>query len=490
MSDTLFVSVKCPECGGPLRYPEGAYTFKCLYCGSVLRIKNEGIDLKYIIPCRLTSGEIPRITKRIIFEKGIPIRKTASINQISIIYKPFWYFKGMLYYSHIGNEGNDTTAKTWYYSFQANPDFASTFNTLSIRTEVLALEPYNSEEFSQDGTAVLPLTLDRDAAYELAESAAVMNIQISAGKNDYERLNLIGEHLFVIYYPVICVVCSDCDRSHTLFIDGINKSLLEDNAGEKPLTVRSDNNESLMNLGFTKGDENYKKGFTDETPYKLSLLSHRCKNCGHDLSAREFDIIFYCKMCSRLWLLDKGDYFPLAIKCIETGNEKNSVYFPFWRFEVNIFSESACVNLNTTGDLSKFMKLGQFLLRNEDPDRPVCLYCPSLVAKNARALLKLAAKINLHQRALPIAKRDRLPFDKLLNASLPEDEAEDMLWVIVFSLIGRRDKKAVDFYSDFKIKIINKELIWYPFEDKGEFLADQFHQYNFPKKSMDINVYG
>ncbi|MBN2373556.1 hypothetical protein JXL19_07210 [bacterium] len=515
MSDTLLVSVKCPECGGPLSYPEGAYTFKCLYCGSVLRIKNEGIDLKYIIPCRLNRNEMPPLIRKILFEKKIPVRKTCSINQISIIYKPFWYLKGMVYYSRVGSDGNETTAKTWYYSFQANPDIVSTFNSLSVRTEVLALEPYNSEDYRNEGTIILPLMFDREAAYKYAEFAADMNIQISAAKADYERLSLIGEQLFVIYYPVICVVCSDCDRSHTLFIDGINKCLLEDNAGGKSSTFQSDNNEGIMNPESTKGDENCQKGFSDETPYKsaplgrtatrptenpqekdensysikLSLLSHRCKNCGHDLTAREFDIIFYCETCYRLWLLEKGEYFPLIIKCIESESEEESVYMPFWRFEVNIVSESAGITLKTIGDLSKFMKLGQFLLRNEDPGRPVSLYCPSLVTKNAKALLKLAAKINLHQRALPIAKRDRLPFDKAMNASLPDNEAEDMLWVIVFSIIGRRDKRAIDFYGDFKIKVINKELIWYPFEDKGEFLVDRFHQYNFPKKSMDINVY-
>ncbi|MGA1839779.1 MAG: hypothetical protein ACMUIU_04055 [bacterium] len=139
-------------------------------------------------------------------------------------------------------------------------------------------------------------------------------------------------------------------------------------------------------------------------------------------------------------------------------------------------------------DLSTFMKMGRFLLRDEDPERPIRLYVPALVTRNARALLKLATRINEHQRALPVSKNENFPLDKILNASLPEDEAEEMLQVIVFSVIGRQDRKALDFYKDFTITITKKEILWYPFEDKGNFLVDNFHQYNFPKQSIDITV--
>jgi hypothetical protein len=76
----------------------------------------------------------------------------------------------------------------------------------------------------------------------------------------------------------------------------------------------------------------------------------------------------------------------------------------------------------------------------------------------------------------------------VLNASLPEDEAEEMMRVAVFSLMGRRDRAALDFYEDFRIETDRKALIWYPFEEKGNYLVDHFHQFNFPKKSLDIKI--
>ncbi|MGA1865511.1 MAG: zinc finger domain-containing protein [bacterium] len=471
MSTPFLVSVKCPECGGPLQYPEGAYTFKCPYCGSVLRIKKNGVDLKYIIPSRIPNkNELHLIIKKALCDKKAPSQREPepmSINKINTIFKPFWYFKGMLYYNHASKTENDTLAKTWYYSFQANPDFAGTLSSLSVRAEVLTLQPYDKETIKRMGVA-LPLLLDKEQAFRYAESAADMSFQCEAGHALYKRLHFIGEHFFIIYYPVLQVICSGTNRDRTFLIDGIGKTLLEHKAGKAKTTP---------------------EGYKEEDFHHIELLSHRCKNCGYDLDAKDFDIVFYCNVCQRLWLLKNGEYHDLKIKVLDAKEHKNCVYIPFWRFEVHISSKEAGLDMKTIHDLSTFMKMGRFLLRNEDPERPIRLYVPALVTRNARALLKLATRINMHQRALPVSQNGNFPIDKILNASLTEDEAEEMLRVIVFSVIGRQDRKALDFYRDFTIDVTKKELLWYPFEDKGNFLVDNFHQYNFPKQSMDINVY-
>ena len=468
MSTSFLVSVKCPECGGPVRYPEETYTFKCTYCGSVLRIKKDGVDLKYIIPSRIPNkNELQLIIKKVIFNQKGPFQSAPCINQINTIYKPFWYFKGMVYYNHASKTENDTLAKTWYYSFHANQDFVNMFNSLSVRTEVLTLEPYDKEALKGFGIT-LPLLLDKEQAFRYAESAANMSFQVEAGHALFKKLHFIGEHFFIIYYPVLEIVCTGTGGDHTFLLDGIGKTLLEHKTGKMEWEPETD-----------KGNQSY----------HIKLLTHRCKNCGYDLHARDFDIVFYCNSCHRLWLLKNGEYHDLKIKVLDSQRNANSLYFPFWRFEVNVSSEAADLDLKTIRDLSTFMKLGRFLLRNEDPARPIRLYVPAIVTRNARALLKLATRINMHQKVLPVSKNGYFPYNKILNASLPETEAEEMIEVIVFSVIGRQDRKALDFYKDFAITVTKKELIWYPFEEKGDFLVDNFHQYNFPKKSMDIGVY-
>ena len=458
METSFLVAVKCPECGGPACYPEGAYTFTCSYCGSVLRIKRNGVNLKYIIPSRIQPNDLKVIIHKILLAQKA-LYPVPTIHNTTTIYKPFWYFKGMLYYSHATKMENATEAKTWYYSFQANSDFIDTFISLSMRAEVLTLEPYDQKNIKSD-EVILPIAIDKKEAYRIAESTADMNFQITVPQAKYKKLYLIGEHFFIIYYPIVQIICSRRGGEYrTLMLDGISKSLLADKNDKEEVPHVNEKSENS---------------------YCIKLLTHRCNNCGHDLQAKDFDIIFYCQVCSRLWLLKNGDYHSIKIKVLEAEKKINCVYLPFWRFEVIVTSQNTGIKLKTIGDLSTFMKMGRHILRNEDSDRPLRFYVPALVARNARALLKLATRINIHQKALPKSQNGFFPYGKILNASLPENEAEEMLGTIVFSVIGRQDQKALEFYSDFTIESINNELVWYPFESKGNFLLDNFHNYTFP----------
>jgi ribosomal protein S27E len=466
MRTSFLVSVKCPECGSPANYPEGAYTFQCAYCGSVLRIRQDGRTLKYIIRRRFEEQEIMRIARRSLAKESGELQRNAMIEDMRTIYKPFWYFKGMIFYNYAGKNINETLAKTWYHSFQANEDFLRSFNSLSIRTEVLTLEAYDSVDFEGEGS-LLPLTVDDEEARRIAETAAKNNVEFLIEEAAFRRLNLIGEHFFIIYYPVIDILFRIGGSCRALIIDGVNECLLA---------------EADRRIDPPPADRD------DGPVYHAGLLTHRCKNCGHDLKIGDFDLIFYCDVCYRLWLLKDNDYHPMDLKILKSEGGGHTVYVPFWRFEATITSPSTGVRLRTVGDLSGFMRMGRFYLRHEDPRNPIRLYIPALMARNARALMKLSDRINIRQKQLPHLEEPCFPSERLLNASLPESEAEEMLQVAVFSLIGRRDQHALAFYHDFQVQVDRKELVWYPFEEKGNYLVDHFHDFNFPKRSLDIEI--
>lgn len=467
MRKPFLVSIKCPECGAPIRYPEGAYTFKCSFCDSVLRTKTDGITLKYIIPARLNQKDVLITIKKIIASKKNVPKKLKAIKQIKTFYKPFWYFKGMIFTCYSTRLKNNLDAKTWYYTFPANLSFVPLFQSLGVRSEVLTIEAYDSKIFQENGV-VLPITVHKDQAVKKAESLAGKKYDTYAPGYSYLKTSIIGEKFFIIFYPVIKVLCSSEDYYYTFMIDGINKNILDENEGKTKVEVSN-------------------KGKIEE--YHVKLLSHRCKNCGNDLEPRDFDIIFYCKNCFRLWLLKGIDYQSQKVKILETEDRKNTIYLPFWRFEVTIISKSANLNMKTIGDLSKFMKMGRFMLRKEDPERPMRFYVPALVIRNANAIIKLAAKIGTKQKQLPISKIEDFPFEKIWNASLPEEEAIELLEPLIFLVIGLTHKRAVDFYKDFKITVNGKQLVFYPFEDKGNAILDHYHNYNFSKRAFDLNVY-
>ncbi|MFQ5328583.1 MAG: hypothetical protein ACE5D4_01165 [Thermodesulfobacteriota bacterium] len=465
MKSQLLVSVRCPECGGSVRHLEGAYTFTCPFCASVLRIETAGVTLKYIIPSRLERSDIEEAIQ--VLEEGREFTGDREIEWVVTVYKPFWYFKGMVYSCRSRGGKNDVDGRTWSYTFQANTTFAPSLHSLGLRSEVLDIEAYDSDRL-EDDAVILPVTVNKDDAEQEALDCADRGVMDQSAQWKFHRTSIIGEKLFLIYYPILVVSYAERDSIHATLLDGVNATPLVESEGGLPEV----------------GESGVK-----EEPYHLRIVTHRCGNCGYDLEARDFDIIFNCKNCSRIWMLRGNNYHPIKAWLIESGNERSDVYLPFWRFEVNISSESLGVEVKSIGDFSTLMKMGRHMLRNEEPARAIRFYIPALVTRNAKALIKLAARIGTFQKELPICRGSGLPHQRLWNASLPLEEAEEMLAPLIFQVVGRVDRKAIQFYNDMEITVTDRQLVWYPFEERGAYLEDAFHNYHLPKRAMDVNVY-
>jgi len=466
MRNPLLVSTKCRECGGPIRYPEGAYTFRCGFCSSALRTSTEGRELKYIIPARLSRRDILLSVKRLITANRDEYGGLKKVRHIRNIYKPFWYFKGMVYSSWAETVTGkaELLSKLWFHTFQANAEQIPWLFSLGISSEVLALEPYDSARFREEGT-VLPVTVSREEAEEHALRIAGRSARIVAPHAPYFRNFLIGERFFILYYPLVQVVCSGEAGLQTVYFDGVTAKFIGGEKGRNSLQAEKEEN------------------------YHIKFLVHRCKNCGHDLQSADFDLFYYCRHCFRLWELKGGDYHPRKVRLIEPSVKGKTFYIPFWRFAVEIDSPGTGNRFTTVGDLSRFMKMGRHLLRNENPDRPLKFYIPAVVARNARAVMKLATRLSMFQKDVPLSGFSEFPYENILNVSLPEKEAVEMLEPLVFSVIGRADSQAVAFYKDFRVKTLERELVWYPFEDKGAMFVDHYHDYYFPRKSLDIRAF-
>ncbi|MBI5178860.1 MAG: hypothetical protein HZA04_06335 [Nitrospinae bacterium] len=478
---SFVVSVKCPECGAPGKHAEGVITFKCQYCASVLRAQGEGIALKYVIPARIKKEDVPLAVKR-----AVVCGKAADVSTIRGIFtvcKPFWYFKGMVFFARAGEmwdddadkpkEGvpatalvpvADVVAKTWSHTIPANPTIAPALFSLGIQPEALTLEPYDSEQYA--AYRVAPITASLEDAEKAVVKAALNNVNLDRKKYRYSSINFIGEKFFIIYYPLTAAVCEGKGGFSTLFFDGVNGNFIEAVPGKD------------VAAGLPP----------DASHYHLQVITHRCPNCGHDLEPGDFNIAFYCRVCFSQWLLEKNQYVGIAKRTLESQGGQNTVYVPFWRFDVRLVSRETGTVCGTVGEFKKLMKAGDLTLRGQDPARPLRFYIPALSAKNATVVLKLSARINMAQKDLPVADVNEFSHPFFYGVTLPQSEAEEMLPVVVFAVIGRHDRAATEFYRSMKVEAQNAELVWYPFEDKGTMLADRFFQFHLPKRGMTAAI--
>jgi hypothetical protein len=188
--------------------------------------------------------------------------------------------------------------------------------------------------------------------------------------------------------------------------------------------------------------------------------------------------------------LKGDDYLGVKLNVLDAGSNRNIVYIPMWAFDVALKSEKAGLDINNVGGLAGFMKLGDLTLRGRDPAGRLRLYLPAMVSRNAGAFLKFAANISRAQKDAPPASGnpDFLHL-KVMNVSLPHEEAVEMLYPLVCSLIGRADQPAMDFYSDLKIEVHKTKLVWRPFVESGYNYIDSFTQLSLPRRALDINVY-
>ncbi|MBE9528262.1 MAG: hypothetical protein IME99_03380 [Proteobacteria bacterium] len=471
MQTSLFVSTRCPECNGSARHLEGAHTFTCSFCASVLRCQTEGRTLKYVISPRLERDEIV-VAFNEAFNKALPNSVSTSGSaevspcrpgRIKTIYKPFWYCKGMVYSCHSSGTKNGLDARAWSHTFEANSSVASALTTLGLRSEVLEADGFDSEQFGADDI-VLPITKSKEEARKEAVAAAEWGVENPGWK--YHETTIVGERFVLLYYPVIAVEYSDKEENGTTvaLFDGV--------------------------AGTGLGKEVYNKEESTEVPgnaeqeYRVKFVTHRCANCGHDLKPGDSALFFHCAECSRLWLLDGDDYRQQKITLLAANDGFKGAYIPFWRFELSLSSKAAGLELGRIGDLAEFMRMGRHTLRDEAPERPLRFFVPAMLAPNPGAVIKLAARIGTFQKELPVEPGEVAESDDFLNVSLPVQDAKEMLRPLIFLVIGRIDREAVKFYSDFEITVAKKELVWYPFEEKGAYLLDPFHNYTFPRRSL------
>ena len=460
----FLVSSTCPECGAPTKHHEGALTFKCQYCASVLRMQAEGMTLKYIIPARLDEKAAALAIKKLLVNRKItPVTK---VKKVTVIYDPFWNLRGMLFYLVAGDGKAEISAKTWFHSFQANETFLPSFTSLGIQSQVLELEHYDAEKFPKSAV-LLPTTLIEKDALKAAKKAATAAMDMDGKRPGFSDLKMVGEKLSIIYYPVISVVCEGETGYHTIMVDGVNGNLLAEEAGR------------IETQGIGESD-------TVAVPPKL--ITHRCPNCGHNLKDGDFDLTFHCGECRRLWMLKDNDYASIKINAIRPM-ERGGAYIPFWRFKLEISSGEGSDVISKIGDRAKIMKGGGFNLRNEDPERDITFYVPAIVTRNASGLLSLAIRINIFQKDLPPSDGEAMPDGEAFGLSLAEEEAREMLEPLVFAVTGRIDAKMIAFYNNIQIEVKKSDIVWYPVSFEKDMLVDRYHEYHFPKRWLDTDVY-
>jgi hypothetical protein len=241
-------------------------------------------------------------------------------------------------------------------------------------------------------------------------------------------------------------------------IDGVTKRTLKEGKGR--FERKPDNSK-----GLGKGD-------------RLTILPHRCPNCGWDLPVESFHVIFPCSNCGRLWKLDDGRYGQVtgeAVKPIidsEINSSRPATYYPFWVFEIRLGQGES----TSIGEMSELLpsEIGLFQAKNKS--QPFLFYVPAFELRNLSKIPDIGRAFVCNQ---PDLKREKINRKKLKGVFISEGDAKKLAEILWLSLIWRRASLGSDAFGS---PIFEKgRILWCPFVQDGTFLRDAVIGYSFQK---------
>lgn len=271
-------------------------------------------------------------------------------------------------------------------------------------------------------------------------------------------LELLEESLSLIYFPlwVVNFITSE-NKSHQI-IDGVVKRTLFQNTGF--FELRETQNEKLPKA------------------YPLKIVPHRCPNCGWDLPANPFHLIFPCDNCQRIWKISEAGYQPVKGKMVQPEGQKIKAqsksieYYPFWVFQSRPQKEKD-FTLQRLVELFP-SEVGWFMAK--DKSKPFLFYIPGFEIKN---LNKIPCISLAFTRSQPELEEKNWEQEKLIGAIRSEEDAKKLAELLWLGLLYSKMNLDFDEWKDLVFE--NPKIIWYPFQEEGAFLTDPFIGYSFQK---------
>lgn len=382
----FIIEHQCPQCGAPAELEETDRLFRCGYCrvGSYLTVRDH---FRYALPHRAPNGR-------------------------TLIYFPYWRFKGMLFSclkNKIANRFVDVSHQAVpSMNFPVSVGFRSQTQKLHFagaRQEGVFIKPHvDSDRFLEDMAQRHSAGLPRPILHQAQ----------------------IGETVSVLYAPFY--------RNGDLMDAILNE----------PLAIG--------------GKDDLEAILTREEPpdWPLHFLPTLCPQCGWDLEGERDALVLNCDNCHTAWQA-RGT----RLEQIKTAHESRkgdaaARYMPFWRISADV----SHIQLETYADLVKAANLPK-APRPEWHQVPFMFWSPAFKVR-PQNLLTLANHVTLNQPQVSLDAGQ--PRGRLQAVTMPLTEAVQTLKLLVAAFLRPRERMA-EVLPDLEIAARKALLVYLPFRE-------------------------
>ncbi len=329
------IGVSCPGCGGELELEDNFFAVECHHCGSALRLIMPDAPPTFVAEVQVTKQKARYAIDRYLKDAGKPL--THSEYQLKRMYYPYWKVDAILFRLRKGvekkvisseySDDNEKTYETEKIDISLSPytttltagmNYDGLPDTLGLRCEYLKLFPLSDEKI-EDNFDLLPIIKPweeiRKSLYQHLGAISSFDTNLF-GVN---KTDIYGPKAMLLYFPFFLFDFYDTDGFNRFVIDGVTGRVL--------------NHITSLELSSSETHETEKISLGE-----ISIVSHRCRNCGEDLPPEE-SLVYICKNCQVITDLEPGVEID-TIQQVVHQVSPNNILVPFWAFTMKGVDES------------------------------------------------------------------------------------------------------------------------------------------------------
>lgn len=489
----LSVATTCPSCGGSLEFPHGSTAVRCAFCGSSHLVTGHGRTLSYVIPERIDlRGAAERAQAKLDARGG-----EWQVREATLFFVPFHHFTGQDLYWRMEEvaigDGAERSPRAnplgalglEDFGFGAAPGEAAGYDAphltekrfeLATRHIDRTLPALDAPELNVPSLGLRPEVLklglfQKDAVMKRGQVSPVQAAGEELERQGYAPARpegivareVIGKTRSIIHFPfwIVEAAARSGEEGGIVVVDGVSGDVT--NSAASP---------GLLDSLVARAGNQF------ET---VGMRPLKCPDCGANLPVRARDVVFFCSGCGKAWYIQDTEMLQVPYSCIpRKRTAAGGEYFPFWVMEARVFS-----NGGEIGNKFELTQLSPGLRVPQEADRqiPLRFFVPAFQIANLNILSRLAGNFT---RTQPVWQGEPLPrgMAPARGCFISPQDVRELAPLILFTLVPKGNKKALQFALDARVEVKNTELVLVPFTRSAMDYTDEVIGQSMPVAAL------
>jgi hypothetical protein len=222
----------CPGCSGVVPVAEGFRIVECPYCHRHSLVQGDRGIRRWQVARRIERAQAETSVRAFFsgIRKARDLKRTAVINEIFLVYLPFWRVEATVAGWLFGRvrKDKDETKPDEHYVFESMHwnDAAVDVTEFGVHRVVISrddLKPFDSQALHAEAMVFEP-TESRTEAFEEAREYFIYRSHQDANQTStfYENIQLLRPEFGLLYYPVWLARYSYRNRTYQVVIDAVS----------------------------------------------------------------------------------------------------------------------------------------------------------------------------------------------------------------------------------------------------------------------------